>query len=668
MFRSPKTSRHARSAARRIQRTCFSIGFPWGRSPALRKPRMLRLEGCEERQLLAADLGSAAGMSGEPAAWIGGPATPPSPGQLNMVNPAETARLNSQRGMTYRETGVASIDPAVLGSNPISLGKITWNAATGVVTVHGSDAMDQVIIEYASGFFGNAADTASHVFTGFQNTAQRVAGPPAPTARQVSSEQLQTAIKVTWKDIITRDTESRTFDRSRVTKVVFHGEGQQDIFTNLTSVPSEVYGGQDADTINGGSGPDLLFGDGGDDIIHGGDGDDTLEGGGDVDTLDGGNGKDTLRGGKGNDLLIGGKGKDTLRGNEDNDTLQGNEGDDTLYGDLGNDILQGGDGEDTENGGDGDDDLRGGEGDDHLCGDDGDDLLDGGADRDTLEGGDGRDRLYGGGGNDDLMGGEDIDSLWGGDGDDDLTGGFGADRYFMHEDLDAHDSIATKTADDVEVHLENLGSERHDGHDYTAGHWTFGEVAEIDEALAQLVDRVGDNTLLRTKGGKELTLRRLGTPQDVGANESVAWAWNLDNTGKITLSDYTFFAWNDDNDPDSEFGGGDFRTSFDDEVHNVLIHEIGHNWDDENPEWGDWKDLSGWKDILFVSWQHDDNANFASDYAESHPREDFAETFAAYFAFEYGEEFHRDEPSAVNSSVTIQDKINFMDDFLDDLS
>lgn len=120
-------------------------------------------------------------------------------------------------------------------------------------------------------------------------------------------------------------------------------------------------------------------------------------------------------------------------------------------------------------------------------------------------------------------------------------------------------------------------------------------------------------------------------------------------------------------------------------VAQVLLHEIGHDFDEENPKWGEFKKISGWKDVsnLFTGigsdydstgayrpydgtavfekdgkmirdgeavdldsdgdrdgvvevysgkvFIHDENASFISPYAHTNPKEDFAETFESFF-------------------------------------
>lgn len=83
--------------------------------------------------------------------------------------------------------------------------------------------------------------------------------------------------------------------------------------------------------------------------------------------------------------------RSTLFGHNGDDVLIGGSSRDTIFGGIGNDTLNGGDGYNTLFGQDGDDDLVGGNGRDVLFGGDGDDSLDGGRGKDIFFGGRGSD-------------------------------------------------------------------------------------------------------------------------------------------------------------------------------------------------------------------------------------------------------------------------------------
>jgi len=85
------------------------------------------------------------------------------------------------------------------------------------------------------------------------------------------------------------------------------------------------------------------------------------------------------------------------------------------------------------------------------------------------------------------------------------------------------------------------------------------------------------------------------------------------------------------------------------QAQDTFLHEIGHKWDEESGYWNAWKSLSGWTQTIptgqasyytyvmnngswsgwyFLKSRYD---NFTRDYARTNPKEDFAESFAAYF-------------------------------------
>jgi hypothetical protein len=76
-----------------------------------------------------------------------------------------------------------------------------------------------------------------------------------------------------------------TYYYKNVKCIQYFGSNQNDVFRNLTSLPSVAHGDGGNDTLIGGSGDDRLFG---------GDGNDSLDGGLGYDQLDGGNGSNSL--------------------------------------------------------------------------------------------------------------------------------------------------------------------------------------------------------------------------------------------------------------------------------------------------------------------------------------------------------------------------------------
>lgn len=289
------------------------------------------------------------------------------------------------------------------------LAAITYDAATKVVTVTGTEAADWAKVL-------------------------------APTPGQV---------EVQFSGI-----ETQTFAQLDVSRVVFSARGGDDWFRNDTTVPSFFYGQGGNDIAIGGFGVDRFRGGPGADNLSGGDGDDYLNGDSENDSLDGGNGNDAIEGFTGDDSIQGGAGNDRITAGIGNDTVYAGNGDDQVYGHDGNDLIYGGFGADTLAGQRGDDIVHGEGGEDSLYGNDGDDELYGGLARDRLVGGnqdddlyggDGIDTLLGGAGDDNLAGGANIgylygeagnDTIYGGDQNDWMRGGDGDDRLFGQGGLD----------------------------------------------------------------------------------------------------------------------------------------------------------------------------------------------------------------------------------------
>ena len=82
------------------------------------------------------------------------------------------------------------------------------------------------------------------------------------------------------------------------------------------------------------------------------------------------------------------------------------------------------------------------------------------------------------------------------------------------------------------------------------------------------------------------------------------------------------------------------------EAVDTIIHEIGHNWDNENRYWGNFLAISGWTQSVPNGYQNYyygadrgwayrreayTNNLFATTYARTNPYDDFAESFSAYF-------------------------------------
>lgn len=166
----------------------------------------------------------------------------------------------------------------------------------------------------------------------------------------------------------------------------------------VSTMITQLWGGDGQDTITGGDMGDLIYGDsdggeGAADSIEGGSGDDLIHGDGAEGALDG---ADTIHGGAGNDTIV----------------ADGSEGaSDIVYGDGGNDVINTGGDNDYADGGIDDDIVLGADGAEGA--------------NDTLLGGDGRDVLVGDGGvlnPKKQLGGE--DSLNGGLGEDIVLAGY----------------------------------------------------------------------------------------------------------------------------------------------------------------------------------------------------------------------------------------------------
>jgi Ca2+-binding RTX toxin-like protein len=98
-------------------------------------------------------------------------------------------------------------------------------------------------------------------------------------------------------------------------RIVYFGNGGDDVFDNLTSIKCTAFGGAGNDILRGGHNDDILIG---------------------------GDGNDQIFAREGNDYLYGGNGNDILRGGQGDDHLYGGAGFDDMFGALGNDYLDGG--------------------------------------------------------------------------------------------------------------------------------------------------------------------------------------------------------------------------------------------------------------------------------------------------------------------------------------
>jgi len=109
---------------------------------------------------------------------------------------------------------------------------------------------------------------------------------------------------------------------------------------NSNSWSNEIYGTDEANTLEGGITNDYIYTGDGIDFVYGNDGDDFI----DAFTS---NGSKTIYGGDGEDIIWGGESADFINGGAGNDEIYGFGGNDTLSGGAGFDWIFGGEGDDT---------------------------------------------------------------------------------------------------------------------------------------------------------------------------------------------------------------------------------------------------------------------------------------------------------------------------------
>ncbi len=458
----------------------------------------------------------------------------------------------------------------------------------------------------------------------------------------------------------------------------YGGSGYDDIFGQNGN--DSLYGGTGNDLITGQAGNDFVYGEAnndtvygytGNDLVSGGDGDDSVSGWSGDDDLFGGEGEDTLWGHDGEDYLNAGEDDDFLYGGNHDDILHGLFGDDYITGQAGNDYITGGGDDDTLYGYTGNDTILGQSGNDFMSGWSGDDSMEGNQGNDEMFGHSGDDTLYGGDGNDTLDGGSGLDGVFGGFGFNQVTGGSGADR-FLTLDPNGNDQtmfdLTSDTLSDVAgedavitflnrsagpVNVVGLPTAQ-----IGAGSWSQSEVETIDEALANLHQRVGSTVLLETASGGALTFFRAGAQLTDLPNNFQIGGWNAGG-GNIAFTDNGMVN--------------------DDVIYQVTYHEIAHNFDDpiENSIIPGFRNLSGWQssapDNGFwwipagdgSSWVYSgfSNAGFARDYGRWNPFEDFATSFAAVMMDDHGLDY-LGNPAGVND---IPLKANMINDWFDSL-
>ncbi|MCA9263322.1 MAG: hypothetical protein KDA60_05715 [Planctomycetales bacterium] len=396
-----------------------------------------------------------------------------------------------------------------------------------------------------------------------------------------------------------------------ISRIVMRGNaGNDELAINSTfNVPVHAFGGSGVDVIRTGAGDDIIFGGDGNDILVGNSGDDIILGGNGVDTI------------------FGGDGNDQIAGERDNDVLWGNSGHDVIYGgysvEIALNVIQ------TRP------DFLGDAFSSLLLGwnrlvEDGNDVVLGGSGNDWLFGGTGRNYVAGETGNDGIL------SLRAND--EDLIGGPGADRFLLHKNTsaDLHDVASI----DARIRFRDSSGT---GNGYRSAQWTVSDIRSVDKVFADLQRVVGSTAILKKANGDGLAFVRRSTPI-LPDDEAVAF----NGGGTITLTNNNFSSMN-------------WLTQ-------VISHELGHNFDDENPNWTGFKALSGWvrgnPDLhVYTSSPDKDSGwsylkvrgnDFVREYARFSPREDFACTFAAYFMDQLGRPYESENYVPENVSVKLQ--------------
>ena len=482
------------------------------------------------------------------------------------------------------------------------------------------------------------------------------------------------AIRVTMIGIDVRD-----FNVSDVDSIRFFGRKGNDVFTNNTAIPGNLFGHDGNDSIHGGNGIDRIWGGFGNDKIFGLAGDDLVWAGPGDDIVSGDLGADQIFGQGGNDTLYGRLGNDFISGANGDDEIFGNEGVDTLTGDAGNDIVRGGDGSDTVLGWTGDDRLFGQNGDDYIAGQVGMDFLVGGYGDDSIYGGDHVDELFGDHGNDVLNGGYGSDLMWGDVGDDEMLGGGGNDEMHGEAGNDSmrggsgqdlmlggggSDDLHGGTERDVLIGGNSNHSDTLRGHTgvdsilfFAGDHlvteaqdmrlklvnktssWTNREMVVIADAMESLYQATGNNRLMiDAVVGEVLKLEKYSSLP--GGAAAINYMTIHTNNGNTTYTRAIRFAdWNETNEALNPW-----RKL-------VFIHEISHNFDDPfeieaipDVGWGrltTFWDKSGWtKSPANTSnyvrsgdgqWWHLKSAQFSRDYGKFNRYEDWATMWEHFF-------------------------------------
>jgi hypothetical protein len=185
---------------------------------------------------------------------------------------------------------------------------------------------------------------------------------------------------------------------------------------------------------------------------------------------------------------------------------------------------------------------------------------------------------------------------------------------------------------------------------YASGSFTNEDIERIDEALADLHHQTRNTKLLKRANGQAFSFERLGS-RTSGTCRVGTLGWNSDANRKITLVD------------------GAFTSPI--PLSQIVFHEVGHNWENENAKWHSWKKISGWRSSSkrgYVAstdgdWFHKRSATFARNYGKTNPYEDFATYFAKVMMDDSGRTYEDDRTGSTNTK-----KERFMDTFFASLA
>ena len=251
--------------------------------------------------------------------------------------------------------------------------------------------------------------------------------------------------------------------------------------------------------------------------------------------------------------------------------------------------------------------------------------MNGNAGNDYLSGDSGNDRLIGSSGYDRMYGGTGDDSLFGGiresDRSNTMVGGSGRDRLLYHG---YNPPFQNKNTEDVGIKFDNDDSS-----------WTEKEIEVMDQAFAELQERVGGHTWILKDSFSDNALLFIKS----GNHNS--WAglnryWHSIFNGyhrRIFMADWNEFS--------SGANMGAMRTA---------IHEIAHNWDgthgEPNPYWSSFQSLS-------------DRSRNDNDFARAYGRTNALEDWATIWEVAVGGAARPARPSAL-----FNQKLSLVNQFL----